>query len=154
MSELTLNKPAPKFTLETEKGEINNHSFEGKFLVLYFYPKDDTPGCTIEAQEFSADLKEFKKLGAEILGVSKDSIESHQKFCKKYSLDITLASDAEGKTIESYGSWVEKNMYGKKYMGIQRDTFLIDKKGILKHIWRKVKPEGHSKEVLEAIKKL
>jgi peroxiredoxin Q/BCP len=94
MSELTLNKPAPKFTLETEKGEINNHSFEGKFLVLYFYPKDDTPGCTIEAQEFSADLKEFKKLGAEILGVSKDSIESHQKFCKKYSLDITLASDA------------------------------------------------------------
>lgn len=154
MSQLEIGKKALDFSLKTENGSISLSTYKGKNLVLYFYPKDDTPGCTIEANEFSGQVKAFEKENTVILGVSKDSLSSHEKFCKKYSLEIQLASDEEGDTVEKYGSWVEKNMYGKKYMGISRDTFLIDSKGILRNVWRKVKPEGHSLEVLQAVKEL
>jgi peroxiredoxin Q/BCP len=122
--------------------------------VLYFYPKDDTPGCTIEANEFTRDASLFEAANTVVIGLSKDTVESHCKFRDKYDLKILLASDANSTVCEAYGTWVEKNMYGKKYMGIQRDTFLIDKTGRIRKIWRKVKPEGHPQEVLSAIRSL
>jgi peroxiredoxin Q/BCP len=120
----------------------------GKNVVLYFYPKDDTSGCTREATYFSADLAKFKRLGVSILGVSKDTVAAHAKFRTKHKLSVSLGSDPEGKMVESYGVWVEKSLYGRTYMGIERATFLIDGKGKISRIWRKVKVAGHVEEVL------
>ena len=128
--------------------------FRGNKLVLYFYPKDDTSGCTREAQDFSALADEFEKAGTWILGVSKDSAASHARFAAKYGLKVRLASDTEGAACEAFGSWVEKSMYGRKYMGIDRSTFLIDRDGVVKRVWRKVKVPGHAEAVLKAAQEL
>lgn len=122
--------------------------FAGRKLVLYFYPKDDTAGCTKEAIEFSKLMKKFEKVGTTVIGVSKDSAASHDKFIKKHDLKVDLGADETGKAVEAYGVWVEKSMYGRKYMGIERSTFLIDGKGVIRKIWRKVKVSGHAEEVL------
>ena len=126
----------------------------GKILVLYFYPKDDTPGCTTEAQNFSALADDFAGAGASIIGVSKDSAARHQKFISKYDLKLQLASDDGGAICEAYGTWIEKKLYGREYMGIDRATFLIGKDGKIAQIWRKVKVKGHAEEVLAAAKSL
>ncbi len=126
----------------------------GRKLVLYFYPKDDTSGCTKEAQEFTALASEFADAGADIVGISKDSVKSHAKFAAKYGLSIGLGSDEDGKVCEAYGVWVEKSMYGKKYMGIERSTFLIGTDGKVAQVWRKVKVPGHAEAVLEAVQAL
>jgi len=144
---------APDFSLARDDGEtVTLSDYAGRTLVLYFYPKDDTPGCTKQAIGFTERAKDFEKAGATILGVSKDTVAKHEKFKKKHELGIDLASDPEGETIEAYGSWVEKNMYGKKYMGIDRSTFLIDGKGKLREVWRKVRVPGHVDAVLDAAK--
>ena len=153
MSEPTEGAPAPDFALETADGPVRLADFKGKTLVLYFYPKDDTTGCTKEAQEFSALAPEFAKAGVALIGVSKDSLKAHQKFTTKYDLKLPLGSDPEGKVVEAYGSWVEKSLYGRKYMGIDRSTFLIQD-GVVRRIWRKVKVAGHAAEVLAAAKAL
>ena len=146
---------APAFKLATEAGEfLTLASLKGKKIVLYFYPEDDTSGCTKEAIAFSGLRKEFDSAGAVILGVSPDSVESHDKFSKKYKLDLTLLSDETKEMLEAYGVWVEKSMYGKKYMGIERTTFLIDSTGKIAAIWPKVKVDGHAAEVLAAAQKL
>jgi peroxiredoxin Q/BCP len=142
---------APDFELETADGPVRLADFAGKTLVLYFYPKDDTSGCTREAQDFTALGADFRKAGAAVVGVSKDSVAKHQKFAAKYDLGVTLASDPEGEVIARYGSWVEKTLYGRQYMGIDRSTFLI-KDGVVKRIWRKVKVPNHAQQVLEAAK--
>lgn len=129
-------------------------SLMGEPLVLYFYPKDDTAGCTREAQDFSAFKAQFDLLGVRLLGVSRDSAIKHQKFANKYDLTVPLATDPDGKALEAFGSWVEKSMYGKKYMGIDRSTFLFDADGALVRAWRKVRVPGHVIEVLEAAKEL
>ena len=122
--------------------------------MLYFYPKDDTPGCTIEANDFTKLNKDFDKADTIILGVSRDDVKSHGKFRTKYCLTFPLGYDETGSVTEAYGTWIEKSMYGKKYMGIQRDTFLIDREGKIANVWRKVKVDGHAQEVLEAARKL
>ena len=127
---------------------------KGKNVILYFYPKDDTPGCTKEACAFQDSLPDFSGADAVVIGVSKDSEASHDKFKKKYGLDFALVSDGDGKICEAYGVWVEKMNYGKKYMGIERSTFLIDKSGQVRQVWRKVKVDGHVGKVLEALKAL
>jgi peroxiredoxin Q/BCP len=145
-------KKAPAFDLPSSSGEnISLAGLKGKSVVLYFYPKDDTPGCTIEAQEFRASLDKFKKKNAVVLGVSPDSVKSHCKFIGKFDLNFELLADEEHAVCEKYGVWVEKSMYGKKYMGVQRATFLIGEDGKLLKVWPKVKPEGHAEEVLAAI---
>ena len=126
----------------------------GKNVIVYFYPKDDTPGCTKEACAFQDSLPDFSGADAVVIGVSKDSEASHDKFKKKYGLDFTLVSDSNGAICDAYGVWVEKLNYGKKYMGIERSTFLIDKSGVLRQAWRKVKVDGHAGKVLEALKAL
>jgi peroxiredoxin Q/BCP len=151
---LELGDKAPDFDLPSDKGRVKLSAFKGKTVVLYFYPRDDTPGCTKEACGFNESLLDFSRLKAEIIGVSKDSEASHAKFRKKYGLDFHLASDAEGDVLAAYGSWIEKSMYGRKYMGIDRSTFLIDAKGVLRGIWRGVKVPGHVDDVLEAAKAL
>ena len=151
---LDAGSPAPAFTLETADGPISLSDFSGKKLVLYFYPKDDTPGCTTEGLQFSALGDAFAKADTKVVGVSKDSIASHSKFAAKHGLTITLASDPEGETIEAYGAWVEKAMYGRKYMGIERSTFLIDRNGQIASVWRKVKVAGHADAVLKATQDL
>ena len=135
-------------------GKLKLSSLKGRKLVLYFYPKNDTPGCTAEACGFRDNLKAFTKADAEIIGVSRDSEAKHDKFKEKYELPFTLVSDADGKICEAYGTWIEKSMYGRKYMGIGRATFLIDEKGVVRKIWRKVKVTGHVAEVLAAAKEL
>jgi len=146
---------APAFTLETDGGrKISLKDFNGKKVVLYFYPKDDTPGCTKQAIAFSTDIAKFKRAGAVIIGVSKDSVEKHRKFREKHQLKVILGADESEKTVGKYGVWVEKNMYGRKYMGIERSTFLIDEKGVIRQIWRKVKVANHINEVLAAVKAL
>lgn len=145
-------KKAPAFKLKSNTGEeVSLAGLKGKKVILYFYPKDDTPGCTVEAQEFRASLDKFKKKGAVVLGVSPDSVESHCKFIKKFDLNFDLLADVDHALAEKYGVWVEKSMYGKKYMGVQRATFLIDEEGKLVKVWPKVKPEGHAAEVLAEI---
>ncbi|SVA96077.1 uncharacterized protein METZ01_LOCUS148931 [marine metagenome] len=129
-------------------------SLLGKAVILYFYPKDDTSGCTKEAIEFTNLLTKFRRAGAVILGVSKDSVVAHDKFIKKHKLKVRLLSDADGSLCEKYSVWVEKSMYGRKYMGIERSTFLIDGKGVIKDIWRKVKVANHAEAVLERAKQL
>ncbi len=155
-TELKEGNFAPDFTLDTDGyGKMTLSSFRGKkFVVLYFYPKDDTPGCTLEAKDFSDKIVQFEGNDAVVIGVSKDPVSSHDKFKEKYCLSFTLASDANSTVCEAYDTWVEKSMYGKKYMGIQRDTFLIDKTGKIRRIWRKVKVEGHCDEVLNAVRQL
>jgi thioredoxin-dependent peroxiredoxin len=143
---------APDFALPRDGGGTASlKDFKGKSVVLYFYPKDDTPGCTLEAQAFTASAAAFKKAGAVVIGVSKDSVKRHDNFKAKYDLNLILASDEDGKTLEDYGVWVEKMNYGRKYMGIERSTFLIDGSGKIKKIWRKVRVKGHAEDVLAAL---
>jgi thioredoxin-dependent peroxiredoxin len=145
----------PDVRLEGMNGEtVSPADFRGNKLVLYFYPKDDTSGCTREAQDFTALAAEFEKEGTWILGVSKDSPASHAKFSDKYGLKVRLASDSDGKVCEAFGTWGEKSMYGRKYMGIDRATFLISRDGTIARIWRKVKVPGHAQQVLEAAREL
>ena len=152
---LEIGDRAPSFKLETDGGEdVTSASLRGKPYVLYFYPKDDTSGCTKEAIAFSENARKFASLGITVIGVSKDSVESHEKFRKKYSLKLHLASDPEKQTAEEYGVWVQKKLYGRSYMGMDRATFLVDGKGVIRQIWRKVKVPGHAEAVLEAAKNL
>jgi peroxiredoxin Q/BCP len=154
-NELELGDKAPKFKLPRDGGgKIALSELKGGPVVLYFYPKDDTSGCTKEAIAFSEDARRFRNAGATIIGISKDSPASHDKFKKKHGLKVTLASDEEKKVAMGYGVWVEKSMYGRRYMGMERATFLIDAKGVIRQIWRKVKVPGHSAEVLAAVKAL
>jgi peroxiredoxin Q/BCP len=153
MGKVSEGAPAPDFQLESAAGQIQLADFKGKTLVLYFYPKDDTTGCTTEAKEFSALAAEFAKAGAAVVAVSKDTVKSHQKFAEKYALTIPLGSDPEGSVIQRFESWVQKKLYGREYMGIDRSTFLI-KDGVIRRIWRKVKVAGHAQDVLDAVKAL
>jgi peroxiredoxin Q/BCP len=144
---------APDFTLPTDgNGKVSLAKLKGKKVILYFYPKDDTSGCTAEACGFRDNLPKFGKSDAVVIGISRDNVASHDRFKKKYDLPFTLASDEDGKVCGAYGTWVEKSMYGRKYMGIERATFLIDPKGAVRNIWRKVKVPGHVEEVLAAAK--
>jgi peroxiredoxin Q/BCP len=152
---IEVGKKPPAFTLESSDGgkvKLSDHA--GKIVVLYFYPRDNTPGCTVEANEFNAALPAFKKLGAVVLGASKDSIASHGKFRDKFGLAFALLSDPDGKVLEAYGAWGDKVMYGKKMKGIIRSTVLIGKDGKVVQHWPKVSVKGHVAEVLEAIKAL
>lgn len=155
MSEVTEGTEAPDFTLATDGGgRFALRDERGHPVVLYFYPKDDTSGCTREAIDFSALAKDFAKAGATVIGVSKDSVAAHDKFRAKHDLKLRLGSDDDGAVVEAYGVWVEKSMYGRKYMGIDRSTFLIGSDGRVARIWRKVKVPGHAAEVLAALKAL
>ena len=145
----------PDVELQGMSGEtISPADFRGNKLVLYFYPKDDTSGCTREAQDFTARAEAFEKESTWVLGVSKDNPASHARFTDKYGLKVRLASDVEGKACEAFGTWIQKSMYGRKYMGIDRATFLIDRDGTIARIWRKVKVPGHVEEVLKAAEEL
>ncbi|NQZ14300.1 MAG: thioredoxin-dependent thiol peroxidase [Alphaproteobacteria bacterium] len=153
MSALEIGDNAPDFTLPTDgEGEISLSSLKGQKVVLYFYPKDDTPGCTKESCAFNDNLSALNKLNAQVIGASKCSVAKHDKFKAKYGLTFPLVSDENSNMCESYGVWKEKNMYGKKYMGIERSTFLIDEDGKIEQIWRKVKVDGHVDAVIEALK--
>ena len=145
-------KKAPDFTLTDFAGKKHKLSdYKGKPVVLYFYPKDDTPGCTKEACSFRDSYGEYKKAGVEVIGISVDSEKSHEKFINKYDLPFTLLADPDKKVVEKYGVWVEKSMYGKKYWGTARTTFLIDESGKVIHIFEKVKPENHAQEILQVL---
>lgn len=153
--ELMAGAPAPDINLPTDGAEpFNLAEMRGKAVVVYFYPKDDTAGCTTEAVDFSAAIKAFAKAGAVVVGISKDSVDKHARFRKKHGLSVILASDENGNALSDYGVWVEKTLYGRTYMGIERSTFLIDKKGIIREIWRKVRVAGHVEAVLEAARGL
>ena len=152
---LEIGDKAPNFTLPADGGgKVALKDLKGKTVVLYFYPKDDTSGCAAEACAFRDQLPDFSKRKATVVGVSRDSVASHDKFKTKYNLPFPLLSDEDGKVSEAYGTWVEKSMYGRKYMGIDRATFLIDPKGVIRGVWRKVKVPGHAEEVLKAAKAL
>jgi thioredoxin-dependent peroxiredoxin len=153
-TELKAGDPAPDFDLPTETGRVSLSALKGRTVVLYFYPKDDTTGCTAEAQAFTAAADDFAKAGAVVVGVSKDSVKRHANFRSKYDLKVELGSDEAGEVIERYGVWVEKSMYGRKYMGIERATFLVDRAGRINQVWRKVKVPGHAAEVLKAAQAL
>jgi peroxiredoxin Q/BCP len=145
---------APDFTLQADdEREVSLSDYRGKRIVLYFYPKDGTPGCTREATEFRDLMKEFEKEDIVILGVSKDSVKSHQKFKQKHGLPFTLLSDPEGKVLDLYGVWKKKSLYGRTFMGTQRTTFLIDEKGVITKIYRKVKAKGHAQICLLDLKR-
>ena len=150
-----LGNKAPDFTLPTDgAGTVTLSKLNGKKVVLYFYPKDDTSGCTAEACGFRDSFPDYGATGAVVIGISKDSVASHDKFKKKHGLPFILASDAGGDVCEKYGVWVEKSMYGRKYMGIERATFLIDGKGVVRGVWHKVRVPGHVGEVLNAARAL
>ncbi|MEL6887220.1 MAG: thioredoxin-dependent thiol peroxidase [Pseudomonadota bacterium] len=152
---LEISSPAPDFTLPQGDGtDVTLSALKGGPVVLYFYPRDDTPGCTKEAIAFSEHLSAFEAAGASVFGVSKDSVASHAKFATKKDLSVPLLSDEHGSVCEDYGVWKEKNMYGKKYMGIERTTFLIDANGDVAMIWPKVKVPGHAEAVLAAVQAL
>jgi len=152
---LEVGDKAPSFNLPTDGGgNISLNDLKGETVILYFYPKDDTPGCTKEACGFRDSLPDFSKAKAKVIGVSKDPVKKHDKFKEKYELTFPLASDEDGKVCEAYGTWVEKSMYGRKYMGIERSTFVIDGKGVIRDVWRKVKVPGHADDVLKAAKAL
>jgi peroxiredoxin len=146
---------APAFRLATDHGEdVSSAKLKGRPFVLYFYPKDDTSGCTKEAISFSEEKRKFDSLGISVVGISKDSVQSHDKFRKKYDLSIVLASDPDIKAAKDYGVWVEKSLYGRRYMGMERATFLVDDKSVIRQVWRKVKVAGHAKAVLDAARAL
>jgi peroxiredoxin Q/BCP len=152
---IVVNKPIPEFEANATSGiKVSNTSHLGQTLVLYFYPKDNTPGCTVEAIDFTARIADFAAAGAVVIGMSPDSAKKHDSFCKKHSLGVTLASDETTETLAAYGVWVEKSMYGRKYMGVERTTMLIGPDGRIAQIWPKVKVDGHAAEVLEAAKAL
>ena len=154
MATLKPGSPAPDFSLPTGSGEtVSLKDLKGKKVVLYFYPKDNTSGCTKEACEFNDNLARLKKKGAVVVGISPDSAASHTKFADKYSLSFPLLSDESKEVLKKYGVWKEKSMYGRKYMGVERTTFVIDEKGRITHIFPKVKVEGHVDEVLAALTK-
>ena len=149
------NDRAPDFTLPASGGRtVSTEAMRGRPFVLYFYPRADTPGCTKEAQAFQESLADLSKLGLDVIGVSKDPMKAIEKFAEKYGLTFPLASDLEGRVIEAYGAWVEKSMYGKSYMGIDRSTVLVDRDGKIARIWRKVKVPGHAAEVMKAAQAL
>ena len=155
MEKLGIGDLAPDFNLPRDGGaEQSLSQLRGKPVVLYFYPKDDTSGCTLEAHDFTALKPEFDKIGVEIIGMSPDKAAKHDKFKQKHELNITLVSDEEKATLMTYGVWVEKSMYGRKYMGVERTTFLIDKTGKIAEIWHKVKVPGHAQAVLQAASKI
>lgn len=146
---------APTFSLLSQSGEkVRLSSLKGRPVVLYFYPKDHTPGCTVEAQEFRDQMATFEKLGTHVVGISPDSPESHRKFIEKHSLNFTLLADVEHAVAQKYGIWVEKHMYGRKFWGIRRSTFLINVEGKILRVWDKVKPKGHAAEVVEAVQSI
>jgi thioredoxin-dependent peroxiredoxin len=150
---LEVGKKAPDFSLyNQDEKKISLKDYLGKKVILYFYPKDDTSGCTKEACSFRDNIPKFSKADAVILGISPDSVKSHKKFSEKYKLPFNLLADEEKNVIEKYGVWKEKSMYGRKYMGVERTTFIIDEKGKIKKIFNKVKVDGHENEVLEALK--
>ena len=153
MTDVGNKAPSASFTaLDGSKASAADYA--GRKLVIYFYPKDDTSGCTKEAQEFTGLATEFAAAGADVVGISKDSVKSHAKFVAKYDLSVGLGSDEDGSVCEAFGVWVEKSMYGKKYMGIERSTFLIGADGKVARVWRKVKVPGHAADVLEAVRGL
>jgi peroxiredoxin Q/BCP len=155
MTTLTEGQPAPDFDLPTDGGgSVRLSDLKGQIVVLYFYPKDNTPGCTTEAIDFSAHADAFAQAGAVVIGVSRDSVKKHDNFKSKHDLKVTLGADLEGKVTEDYGVWIKKQMYGREYMGIQRATFLIDSAGLIQKIWPKVKVKGHAEEVLAAAQAL
>lgn len=149
MARLQVGDKAPEFSLPTGSGEkLSLKDLRGKKVILYFYPKDDTSGCTKEACSFRDNIKVIQKKGAVLVGASIDSVQSHQKFASKYDLPFALVSDEEKVLVNKYGVWKEKSMYGRKYMGIERTTFVIDEKGVISHIFPKVKVDGHTEEIL------
>jgi len=155
MSEIAIGQLAPDFEMPIDGGAtVALSGLKGKSVVLYFYPKDDTSGCTSQAIAFTESIDKFRALSCEVIGVSKDKVSSHDKFKAKYDLDVTLASDFGTEVCETYGVWVEKSIYGRKYFGIERTTFLIDKNGTIINIWRKVKVPGHDETVLKAVQEL
>jgi len=152
---ITAGTAAPDFTLPRDGGaDLTLSALRPAKVVLYFYPKDDTPGCTLEAQDFTARLADFTAAGCTVIGVSKDSVSAHDKFCKKHGLGIVLVSDEAGQTCEDYGVWLEKSMYGKTYMGIERTTVLIDGAGVVAQVWNKVSVKDHADAVLAAVRAL
>ncbi len=152
---MQIGTKAPEFCLKNQDGnEVCLRDFKGKWVVIYFYPKDDTPGCTTEACEFTVEFPNFLEMDAVVLGVSADSVEKHKKFASKHNLGITLLSDPDHKVIEAYGAWREKNMCGKKYMGIVRSTVLINPQGEVAYYWDNVKAKGHAEKVKEQVAKL
>lgn len=155
MSTMTAGMPAPDFTLPANGGTtVSLADLRGSFVILYFYPKDDTAGCTTEALDFTRLRPEFDRLGAVLVGMSPDSAKRHDRFAEKHGLALTLASDETLETLKAYGVWVEKSMYGRKYMGVERTTLLIDHDGIIARVWPKVRVRGHAEEVLEAVRAL
>jgi peroxiredoxin Q/BCP len=155
MSELKIGDTAPSFCMPVDGGgEIKSSDLKGKLIILYFYPKDDTPGCTTQAIDFTAARPAFHAIDAQIIGVSKDTVAKHDKFKAKHDLDVVLGSDEAGETIEAYGAWVLKKLYGREYMGIERSTFLIDGDGKIAAIWRKVRVKNHIQSVLDAATEL
>lgn len=147
-----IGQPAPSFTLPRDGGtNVTLADYAGQIVVLYFYPKDDTPGCTTEAIDFSAEAEAFAKAGAVVLGVSRDTVKKHEKFRDKHGLKVALLTDEDGAVCEAYGVWVEKSMYGRSYMGIERTTFLIGRDGKIARVWDKVKIKDHAAEVLAAV---
>ena len=150
---LKVGDPAPEFDLQSDTtGEVTSRDLKGKRYVLYFYPRDDTPGCTVEACSFRDNLPKFGNLDVPLYGVSFDDVKSHAKFTEKFSLNFPLLADPDKKLIEDYGVWVEKNMYGKTYMGTARATFVVGADGKIEQVWEKVKPEGHAEEVISYLK--
>ena len=145
---------APALTVTASDGSTIDLASPGQPLVLYFYPKDDTSGCTREAQDFTALAPDFRNAGVKVVGVSRDPMKKHDKFIAKYDLSVALASDEDGRISDAFGTWVEKSMYGRKYMGMERSTFLIGEDGKIKRAWRKVKVSGHAAEVLKAVQAL
>ncbi len=154
MTDLNIGDRAPDFDLPTDTGRVSLSALKGKTVVLFFYPKDDTPGCTTENIEFSAAKPDFDAAGAVLVGVSKDTAAKHGKFRAKHGLTVELGSDADSDVIERYGAWVQKSLYGREYMGIDRSTWLIDGEGVIRAIWRKVKVKGHAAQVLAAAQAL
>lgn len=155
MAEIEAGAVAPEFSLPIDGGEhASLSSLKGRKVVLYFYPKADTPGCTTEGQDFSALIDDFAALNAVVIGVSRDPVRKLDRFRAKHDLKVTLGSDEDGAACEAYGVWVEKTLYGRKYMGVERATFLIDAEGVTRRVWRNVRVKGHAAEVLEALKAL
>ena len=154
MVDLKAGDIAPAFDMPTDDGRVSLASLKGQSVVLYFYPKDDTSGCTREAQDFTELADDFAAAGVALLGLSKDSAKKHKAFTEKYDLKVPLATDADGALLEAFGAWVAKSMYGRKYMGIDRSTFLIDAEGRIVREWRKVKVPGHAADVLKAAQAL